>query len=344
MVFAILASSYTVPVDLFPLDSNSINGLVWNSTHSSAANPDEKLLGEGSRVTSFSSLPSASASKSHSESPASPSASAWILPAQSLERKIPPAQRMVRVRRTPTESTSWTSPSGHSNRAGAQQVELQQVNQSPQSLESGHYESQNYAAVASGGSGGGGHSSSGSGSASTASHHRAQHLARLYGDEESDMAVPSEPPLLLDLSSLDVDTMVNMLNLIKNDPDTFNELIGYKTGPDSVVSSSGKSRNSRNRAAYEADVLQKVLQVYHDKVAPKLVLAKRGEGPQLSVVSPLDVLRQQLLYELARRRSKELQEKIQVNEQLLKSLGKRSVDPNDGPDDSPHFLQKSTPS
>lgn len=58
-------------------------------------------------------------------------------------------------------------------------------------------------------------------------------------------------------------------------------------------------------------------------------LIKRGEGPQLSVVSPLDVLRQQLIYELARRRIKENREQIEENEQILRNLGKRSVNRDD---------------
>jgi hypothetical protein len=61
-------------------------------------------------------------------------------------------------------------------------------------------------------------------------------------------------------------------------------------------------------------------------------LIKRGEGPQLSVVSPLDVLRQQLIYELARRRIKENREQIEENEQILRNLGKRSVKNSDDDD------------
>lgn len=48
---------------------------------------------------------------------------------------------------------------------------------------------------------------------------------------------------------------------------------------------------------------------------------KRGEGPQLSIVNPLDVLRQRLLLEMARRRLKENQHQIQANERFLESLG-----------------------
>lgn len=75
-----------------------------------------------------------------------------------------------------------------------------------------------------------------------------------------------------------------------------------------------------------------LLQLYQSKLKSSSRLVKRGEGPQLSVVSPLDVLRQQLMYELARRRIKENREQIQVNDQILKTLGKRSVDPFQYPD------------
>lgn len=84
-----------------------------------------------------------------------------------------------------------------------------------------------------------------------------------------------------------------------------------------------KSRNSRNRASHDMDVLEKLVEMYSLK---QNSLMKRGEGPQLSVVSPLDVLRQQLIYEMARRRQKERQDQIRANDELLKNVGKRSVD------------------
>lgn len=89
-----------------------------------------------------------------------------------------------------------------------------------------------------------------------------------------------------------------------------------------------KSRNARNRATYELWLAQKMRQVYQSPLRSS-ALMKRGEGPQLSVVSPLDVLRQQLMYELARRRIKENRKQIEDNERILKTLGKRSVDPTD---------------
>lgn len=102
-----------------------------------------------------------------------------------------------------------------------------------------------------------------------------------------------------------------------------------------------KSRNNRNWATFEQSLWHKVPQVHSSPsssntdvasdaaIASSSSLTKRGEGPQLSVVSPLDVLRQQLMYELARRRIKENRDQIRVNEQFLKNLGKRSADPTE---------------
>ena len=105
-----------------------------------------------------------------------------------------------------------------------------------------------------------------------------------------------------------------------------------------------KSRNNRNWATFEQSLWHKTPQVHsspsssNSNVASDAAIAsssssssltKRGEGPQLSVVSPLDVLRQQLMYELARRRIKENRDQIRVNEQFLKNLGKRSADPTE---------------
>ena len=94
--------------------------------------------------------------------------------------------------------------------------------------------------------------------------------------------------------------------------------VGGNTG-----AASTKSRNNRNRATHNLELLAKLVDRYRNSPM------KRGDGPQLSVVSPLDVLRQQLLYEMARRRMKERQEKIRANEAFIQQVGKRSVDPND---------------
>lgn len=50
----------------------------------------------------------------------------------------------------------------------------------------------------------------------------------------------------------------------------------------------------------------------------------KNSGPSLSIVNPLDVLRQRLLLEIARRRQEKSQSQINENRKILTSLGKRS--------------------
>jgi Corticotropin-releasing factor family. len=52
---------------------------------------------------------------------------------------------------------------------------------------------------------------------------------------------------------------------------------------------------------------------------------RTGSGPSLSIVNPLDVLRQRLLLEIARRRMRQTQNQIQANRDILESIGKREV-------------------
>ncbi|XP_075235908.1 corticotropin-releasing diuretic hormone 44 isoform X2 [Lycorma delicatula] len=54
-------------------------------------------------------------------------------------------------------------------------------------------------------------------------------------------------------------------------------------------------------------------------------LQKRTSGPSLSIVNPLDVLRQRLLLEIARRRMRQSEDQIIANREWLKTIGKRSV-------------------
>nr|BAO00945.1 CRF-related diuretic hormone 45 [Nilaparvata lugens] len=53
---------------------------------------------------------------------------------------------------------------------------------------------------------------------------------------------------------------------------------------------------------------------------------KRTNGPSLSIVNPLDVLRQRLLLEIARRRMRQSEDQVIANRQWLKTIGKRSLD------------------
>ncbi|XP_016975710.2 uncharacterized protein LOC108042095 [Drosophila rhopaloa] len=52
------------------------------------------------------------------------------------------------------------------------------------------------------------------------------------------------------------------------------------------------------------------------------ILAKRNK-PSLSIVNPLDVLRQRLLLEIARRQMKENSRQVELNRAILKNVGKR---------------------
>ncbi|XP_069688574.1 diuretic hormone 1 [Periplaneta americana] len=52
---------------------------------------------------------------------------------------------------------------------------------------------------------------------------------------------------------------------------------------------------------------------------------RTGSGPSLSIVNPLDVLRQRLLLEIARRRMRQSQDQIQANREILQTIGKREV-------------------
>uniref|UniRef100_A0A8D8LXA2 Diuretic hormone n=1 Tax=Cacopsylla melanoneura TaxID=428564 RepID=A0A8D8LXA2_9HEMI len=49
-----------------------------------------------------------------------------------------------------------------------------------------------------------------------------------------------------------------------------------------------------------------------------------NKGPSLSIVNPLDVLRQRLMLEIARRRQEKSQNQIDKNREILSNLGKRS--------------------
>lgn len=55
---------------------------------------------------------------------------------------------------------------------------------------------------------------------------------------------------------------------------------------------------------------------------------KRRKGPTLSVVNPLEILRQRLMLDLARRKIHENQQQIVANAQFLENIGKRSTSTN----------------
>ncbi|KDR14744.1 uncharacterized protein LOC110834220 isoform X2 [Zootermopsis nevadensis] len=55
-------------------------------------------------------------------------------------------------------------------------------------------------------------------------------------------------------------------------------------------------------------------------------MKRTGAVPSLSIVNPLDVLRQRLLLEIARRRMRQSQDQIQANREMLQTIGKRDAD------------------
>ena len=100
--------------------------------------------------------------------------------------------------------------------------------------------------------------------------------------------------------------------------------------------------NHRNHDWSESSkMLHRLLELYRLKSSG--IFAKRGEGPQLSIVNPLDVLRQRLLLELARRRMKENQDQIQANAEILKKIGKRSVESVENNEAIPHQSVRHSP-
>ncbi|KAH8255038.1 hypothetical protein KR032_006211 [Drosophila birchii] len=69
-----------------------------------------------------------------------------------------------------------------------------------------------------------------------------------------------------------------------------------------------------------------------------LLSAKRNK-PSLSIVNPLDVLRQRLLLEIARRQMKENSRQVELNRAILKNVGKRVL-LRPGPKVSSHYRQQ----
>ncbi|XP_058061703.1 uncharacterized protein LOC131212007 [Anopheles bellator] len=58
--------------------------------------------------------------------------------------------------------------------------------------------------------------------------------------------------------------------------------------------------------------------------------------PSLSIVNPLDVLRQRIILEMARRQMRENTRQVELNKALLREIGKRSSNFYDGPEYPPY--------
>ncbi|XP_055948567.1 uncharacterized protein LOC129981661 [Argiope bruennichi] len=102
---------------------------------------------------------------------------------------------------------------------------------------------------------------------------------------------------------------------------------GYPKLTSDLFGSNSEESSDRNRLQEENDS-----SLSSDEAASMLEfpfshpsqLVKRRKGPTLSVVNPLEILRQRLMLDLARRRIHENQQQIVANAQLLENIGKRS--------------------
>lgn len=121
------------------------------------------------------------------------------------------------------------------------------------------------------------------------------------------------------------DVLSNLgFDLLANGPHLMMGSGGPLVVPPPALVEMSKPRNTRNRHSQDMELWEKLVEMLRLKSTNMMM--KRGEGPQLSVVSPLDVLRQQLIYEMARRRMKERQDQIKANDEFIKNMGKRSAD------------------
>lgn len=122
------------------------------------------------------------------------------------------------------------------------------------------------------------------------------------------------------IENLDTEELEKISNKYHNNYDNNNDENTRNQNKDFKPEEDLPAFRNKNRW-HSSELLRHLLDVY--KLKSSGILAKRGEGPQLSIVNPLDVLRQRLLLELARRRMKENQDQIQANAEILKKIGRR---------------------
>ncbi|XP_071040089.1 uncharacterized protein [Parasteatoda tepidariorum] len=103
-----------------------------------------------------------------------------------------------------------------------------------------------------------------------------------------------------------------------------NSLAYPKMASDFFGSNSDES-SDRNRYHEDNDSSISSDEVLEIPLGHSSQVVKRRKGPTLSVVNPLEILRQRLMLDLARRRIHENQQQIVANAQMLESIGKRSV-------------------
>jgi len=145
-------------------------------------------------------------------------------------------------------------------------------------------------------------------------------LPKFPGGQEVDHVINSD--VIESLETEDLEKFSKKYKDNENENDNNNNE-NNNNNDDNNESTGFRSRNNRNRITHKTELLEHLIELY--KLKSSNALAKRGEGPQLSIVNPLDVLRQRLLLELARRRMKENQEQINANAEILKKIGKRSI-------------------
>lgn len=84
---------------------------------------------------------------------------------------------------------------------------------------------------------------------------------------------------------------------------------------------SSKGRNNRNKIAQRIEYFDKLYRNIHQLTNNAPTNVKRGESPHLSVVSPLDILRDKLILEIARRKIEQSKSQMKENEDYLKKMG-----------------------
>ncbi|GBM71334.1 hypothetical protein AVEN_62053-1 [Araneus ventricosus] len=102
---------------------------------------------------------------------------------------------------------------------------------------------------------------------------------------------------------------------------TYPKLTSDLFGSNSEESSDRSRLHEENDSSLSSDEAASMLEF---PLSHPSQFAKRRKGPTLSVVNPLEILRQRLMLDLARRRIHENQQQIVANAQLLENIGKRS--------------------
>lgn len=99
---------------------------------------------------------------------------------------------------------------------------------------------------------------------------------------------------------------------------------GNKENDTSMDRSKSKNKDSVDELNKNFIETHKNIEIVLDRLmSTPNVVKKRGEGPQLSIDSPLTVLRHRLIVELARREAEKTEKQIAINTEILRKLGRR---------------------